>query len=195
VARIGLFGLMASGKSTVARWFGEWGATVVDGDALGWDVLREPGIVAALSAAFGPGVLAPEGGIDRSALGAIVFRDGGAMARLNAIVQPRLLGRVREALAHAGAEVVVLDAAMLTTWGLEPELDGVVEVVAAKETRAARLRDAKGYAVDEASARIDGQRLPAPRNPKRHWIIENDGGLAALRRRAESVWSDIASIG
>lgn len=195
MARIGLFGLMASGKSTIAAWFREWGAEVVDGDALGWEVLREPEIAAALKGAFGEGIVAADGSVDRAALGAIVFEDAGAMARLNAIVQPRLLARVREELERARARVVVLDAAMLTTWRLEPELDGVVEVVAKAETRAARLRSAKGFGAAEAKARIEGQRLPPPANSRRHWIIENDDGRAALRRAAESVWREIAAIG
>jgi len=194
VARVGLFGLMGSGKSTIARWFRDWGATVVDGDALGWDVLREPEVVAGLVSTFGDRIVGQDGAIDRAALGAIVFRDATAMSRLNAIVQPRLLARVREALARPAAGPIVLDAAMLTTWGLEAELDGVVEVVAPEPARIARVQQAKGYAAEEATARVQGQRLPPPRNSKRHWIIQNDGDLGAFRHRAESVWRDIAAI-
>jgi len=185
---------MASGKSTVSRCFEEWGAVLVDGDALGWEVLREPKIVAALVEAFGAAVRAGDGAIDRAALGRIVFRDATAMERLNAIVQPRLLARVREALQAAMAGPLLLDAAMLTTWGLEPELDGVVEVCAGEETRAARLAAARGFDAAQALERIRGQRLPPVRNSKRHWIIHNDGDLAALRRQAEAVWKEIAAL-
>ena len=192
--RIGVFGLMASGKSTVSRWFQEWGAALVDGDALGWEVLREPPIAAAIAEAFGSGVLAGGGAIDRAALGRIVFRDAGAMNRLNAIVQPSLLDRVRAALRAESSRPLLLDAALLTTWALEPELDGVVEVRADKETRTSRLVAARGFDPTTARERILGQRLPPPRNPKRHWIIQNDGDLAALRRRAEAVWKEIAAL-
>jgi len=185
---------MASGKSTVADWFREWGAAVVDGDALGWEVQREPEIAAALAGAFGPGIVAADGSVDRAKLGSIVFRDGTAMAQLNAIVQPRLLERVRGSLASAPGSFVVLDAAMLTTWGLEPELDGVVQIVAPEPARAERLRRAKGFTAEEADVRIRGQRLPEPRDSKRLWIIQNDGDLAALRRRAESVWREITAL-
>lgn len=192
--RIGVFGLMASGKSTVSRWFQEWGAALVDGDALGWEVLREAGVAAALVEAFGAGIRVGSGTIDRAALGRIVFRDPAAMERLNAIVQPRLLERVREALRATAEGPLLLDAAMLTTWGLEPELDGVVEVRAAEEARTARLAAARGFDGAQARERIRGQRLPAVRNPKRHWIVQNDGDLAALRRRAEAVWKEIAAL-
>ncbi|HSQ59666.1 MAG TPA: dephospho-CoA kinase [Acidobacteriota bacterium] len=192
--RIGVFGAMASGKSTVSKWFREWGAALVEGDALGWSVLEEPEIVAGLRAEFGPRIVDASGGIDRARLGPVVFAEPAAMDRLNALVQPRLRARVRAALEEAPPGVVVLDAAMLTTWGLEPELDGVVEVRAAEERRLERLRASRGYAEAEALARILGQRLPPVRNAKRHWVLQNDGGSAELRRAAEEVWREIAAL-
>lgn len=196
MVRIGVFGLMGSGKSTVAGWFRDWGASVVDGDALGWETLREPDIVAALGEAFGREALAPDGSVDRATLGRRVFGDRAAMDRLNAIVQPRLLGRVREAIARAprSGGPVVLDAAMLTTWGLEPELDGVVHVRAGESARRERVERSRSLTRSDAEARVRGQRLPDPKGAARVWTIENDGDLAALRRRAEDVWREIEAM-
>jgi dephospho-CoA kinase len=191
--RIGVFGLMASGKSSVSEWFREWGAALVDGDALGWEVLREPNVVRALAEAFGAGVLDASGAIDRGRLGRVVFTDQEAMRRLNQIVQPVLLKRVRADLASSKAEVVVLDAAMLTTWGLEPELDGVLEIRSGEAIRAERLMNARGITRAESLERIRGQRLPAVAHAKRHWVLENDGDREALRRGAAAVWSEIGA--
>jgi dephospho-CoA kinase len=116
------------------------------------------------------------------------------MASLNAIVQPTLLDRARVELSRPERGPVLLDAAMLTTWGIEPELDGVVEVRAGEAARVGRLRDARGYTEAEALARVRGQRLPPVRGAKRHWVLDNDGDLAALRREAEAVWNEIAAI-
>ena len=137
--RIGVTGLMASGKTDVARRFVERGARLVEGDVLGWEVLREPEVRDRLIALFGPTVRTSDGAVDRRALGRIVFGDASEMNRLNALVQPRLVRRVREALAASGNErVVVLDAALLGVWDLIPELDGGVAVTAPAETRIAR---------------------------------------------------------
>src|SRR5512139_1823431 len=103
MVRIGVTGLMASGKSTVARRFRERGAELVEGDSLGWEVLRRPPVRDAIAAVFGPDALDREGAVDRAALGRIVFRDPGRMERLNAIVQPELLRRIREILESRGA--------------------------------------------------------------------------------------------
>src|SRR5262245_12693066 len=157
MVRIGVTGPMASGKSTVARRFQERGAELVDGDALGWGVLRLPEVVSEIGAAFGPHVLARDGQVDRMRLGRLVFRDPESMQRLNAIVQPVLSRRVREVLEAPGTGVRVLDAAMLTTWRLEPRLDGVVEVATSPDERLRRLRAARGFTDSEARERVQGQ--------------------------------------
>lgn len=193
--RIGVTGRMASGKSTVARRFESRGATRVDGDALGWETLREPAVKAAIAAAFGAGTIDAAGNVDRARLGAFVFRDPAAMERLNAIVQPPLLARVRAALAAAAGDgVVVLDAALLSTWGLESELDGVVEVTAPETLRVERLRAARGGTETEARERIEGQRLPPLGPAAAHWRIENEADVAELTRRADRVWDEIVSL-
>ena len=192
--RIGVTGLMASGKSTVARRFAAKGAALVEGDALGWLVLRRPAARDALLARFGPSVRGADGEVDRALLGRIVFGAPAAMEALNAIVQPDLLRLVREELAAARGPVAVLDAALLTWWRLEPELDGVVEVTAPEEVRVARLRAARGYSEEEARARIRGQSLPPVEGARRHWIIENARDLASLTRRADDVWKEITAV-
>lgn len=194
MVRIGVTGAMASGKSTLARRFRERGAELVDGDALGWEVLRLPEVRAAIREAFGEDVIDRQGDVDRGRLGKIVFADPDRMSRLNAIVQPRLLERVRATIEGPGAQVKVLDAAMLTTWRLEPELDGVVEVVASEDARARRLRAARAFSDEEARGRIQGQKLPPVRGARRHWKVENAGDKAQLLARADEIWQEIQSL-
>src|SRR5512144_1454810 len=193
--RIGVTGLMASGKTDVARRFVEHGARLDEGDVLGWEVLREPEVRERLVALFGPSVQAADGSVDRRALGRLVFGHASEMNRLNALVQPRLVRRVREALdGPAGEGVLVLDAALLGTWSLIPELDGVVEVVAPAETRIARLAAFKEFPQAEARERVEGQRLPPVRGARRLWKIENAGTRAELYRRADEVWGEIERL-
>ena len=194
MVRIGVTGAMASGKSTLARRFRERGADLVDGDALGWEVLRLPEVRVAIREAFGEDVMDRQGEVDRARLGQIVFADPDRMSRLNAIVQPRLLERVRAALEAPGTLVRVLDAAMLTTWRLEPELDGVIEVVASEDERARRLRAARSFSDLEARGRVQGQKLPPVRGARRLWKVENAGDRAALVARADAIWDEIQSL-
>jgi len=195
MVRIGVTGLMGSGKSTVARRFQEKGATLVDGDTLGWEVLRLPEVREAIAASMGPDVIDREGHVDRARLGRVVFRDPAVMERLNGIVQPVLLRRVRELLDSPGQGVLVLDAALLPAWRLEPVLDGVIEVVASDDARVRRIRAARGFTDQEARERIQGQKLPPIRGARRQWRIENEGDRAELNRRADAIWEEIESLG
>ena len=71
---IGLTGNIACGKSTVLAQLAEYGAEVIDADRLVHE-LQRPGepVWAAIREEFGPGVVAPDGALDRRALAALVF--------------------------------------------------------------------------------------------------------------------------
>jgi dephospho-CoA kinase len=192
--RIGVTGPMASGKTDVTRRFEERGARVLSGDALGWEVLAEPGVRKEIGALFGNSVLLDDGSVDRRALGRIVFKNASEMDRLNALVQPVLESRVRAALDSTGGEgILVLDAALLGAWNLAPELDGVVEVTAPPKTRIARLQ-ALGFSEADARERVEGQRIPPVRDARRLWRIENKGTRAELLKRADEVWETIERL-
>ena len=84
----GLTGNIGSGKSTVGRMLAAHGIPVVDADQVAREVV-EPGRPALrdIAARF-PGVLRPDGSLDRKALAARVFADPGEREALNAIVHP-----------------------------------------------------------------------------------------------------------
>ncbi|MGB9036306.1 MAG: dephospho-CoA kinase, partial [Paeniglutamicibacter sp.] len=70
---VGLTGGIAAGKSAVARMLVDRGAVLIDADAIARAVVAPgtPGLEAVV-AAFGPGILAADGSLDRPALGALV---------------------------------------------------------------------------------------------------------------------------
>src|SRR5262245_59190580 len=95
---------------------------VLDADAVAHALLASGGgAVEAVVAAFGDGVRAGAGGVDRSALGGIVFRDAAARARLESILHPRITEALEaEAAAFEkrhGKGIVVVDAALMIETG------------------------------------------------------------------------------
>ncbi|HEY1994182.1 MAG TPA: dephospho-CoA kinase [Edaphobacter sp.] len=118
--RVGLTGGLGSGKSTAARLFAALGAHVLQSDAIGRE-LMEPGqaVYAAIVDHFGPGVVQPDGRLDRVALAKIAFDDG-RVEELNAIVHPAVIARqaeLSEAIFHkdSGAIVMVESALIFET--------------------------------------------------------------------------------
>jgi dephospho-CoA kinase len=193
---IGLTGGIASGKSTVAKLLIERGVGLVDADQLAREVVA-PGSagLAEVVAAFGEGVLAADGSLDREKLAAVVFGDDAARTRLQGITHPRIgaLSAERLAALHAdpAAVYVVYDAPLLVEVGAHRGLDALIVVAASEETQVARAVARDGMADDEARRRIAAQ-LPLARKVEvADYVIHNDGTLEELRERTMQVHREI----
>jgi dephospho-CoA kinase len=189
---IGVTGGIATGKSTVDRLLAARGAIVIDADELAREAVR-PGERALdeLAARFGPGVLLPDGSLDRARLGAIVFADPQARRDLERITHPRIAELMQEDIAAAipgPAPLVAVDIPLLFESSREAMFEGVLLVYAPPEVQIRRLRERNG--LDETAAL---QRLAAqlPIDEKRGlatWIIDNSNGLDATSRAVEEWW-------
>lgn len=157
---IGITGPIGCGKSTVAAWLADAGATVVDADRVAREVV-EPGepALAEVLAAFGPGVRRPDGALDRAALGRIAFADPAALVRLEAILHPAvrlLIQRRLDAAAAIGAPAVVVEAIKLVEGGLAEACDEVWLVTCPPDEQRRRL-EVRGMPASEIDARIAAQ--------------------------------------
>jgi dephospho-CoA kinase len=186
---VGLTGGIGAGKTAVARRLAALGAVVIDADQLARDVVA-PGTegLADVVAAFGAGVLAPDGSLDRAALGRVVFGDDTARRRLEAIVHPRVRARTAEIAAAAPpGTVVVDDVPLLVEAGLASGYQVVIVVEADPHVRVARLAG-RGMTESEASARMRAQASDAERRAVADAVIVNDGTLDELNAAVDEVW-------
>ncbi|MGY1772319.1 dephospho-CoA kinase [Blastococcus sp. SYSU D00813] len=192
--RIGLTGGIGSGKSTVSRLLAERGAVVVDADAIAREVV-EPGTpgLAAVVAAFGEGVLTPDGTLDRPALGAVVFADPEARERLNAIVHPLVRERAAELAAAVPDDgVVVHDIPLLVESGQGGRggaHDLVLVVETDLETRLQRLVR-RGMSEDDARARIAVQATDEQRRAVADVVLDNSGSPEQLAAQVDRFWAE-----
>jgi len=193
VLTVGLTGGIGSGKSAVSALLREHGAHVVDADVVAREVVAPgtPGLAAVL-AAFGHDLLAPDASLDRPALGEVVFGDDGARERLNAIVHPLIAGRTRLLFAAAerdAVDVVVHDVPLLVEADLGPSYHLVVVVHAPVEVRLVRLA-ARGLTEPQARARMAAQADDAARRTAADVWLDNSGSQAALAAQVRFLWAD-----
>lgn len=192
---IGLTGNIAAGKSSVARRFAAWGATLIDADVLAREAVA-PGTpaLAAIVARWGAGMLAGDGSLHRDALRRVVFADAAERAALDAIVHPAV-GRLRaDAVADAavrGERLVVCDIPLLFEAGLDASVDAIVLVDAPDDVRRARLVRDRGLTAADADAMMTAQWPSARKRPRADWIIDNAGTPADLEVRARDVFNAI----
>lgn len=191
---VGLTGGIATGKSTVAAMFRALSAAVIDADQLAREV-AEPGepALAEVVREFGPGVLQPDGRLDRKALGAIVFADPERRRRLEAILHPRIRERLDHHLRRLGDEgfrgIVVFDAPVIVESGYYRGMDRLVVVVTDPATQLARLMARDGLGRDEALARIGSQMPLEDKARLADHVIDNAGDQAATAARVAQVYA------
>jgi dephospho-CoA kinase len=190
---IGLTGGIGSGKSTVAQLLADLGATIIHADTVGHDVYR-PGTEGwrQVTQAFGTGVLAADGTIDRRSLGAIVFANPRARERLDAIVHPLIAVEVYrqvEACRAAGTPCVVVEAALLIEANWFALVDEVWLVVATKDAVVERLVTQRDLSPDEVGRRLDAQLSDAERRRFADRVIENTGSVQQLRESVLQAWT------
>ncbi|MEU1022048.1 dephospho-CoA kinase [Streptomyces sp. NPDC005904] len=191
--KVGLTGGIGAGKSEVSRLLVASGAVLIDADKIAREVVAPgtPGLAAVVEA-FGRGILAPDGSLDRPALGALVFADPQQLAVLNSIVHPLVGARSAELERSAPPDAVVVhDVPLLTENGLAPLYDVVVVVDASPETQLDRLVRLRGMSEEDARARMAAQATREKRLEIADVVIDNDGPLEGLRERVDAVWADL----
>jgi dephospho-CoA kinase len=197
--RVGLTGGIGSGKSAVSARLEALGAVVIDGDKAARAVV-EPGTpgLARIAETFGPGVLTPDGALDRPKLAAIVFADDAAREKLNAITHPLIhehIAAAEDAAAAAGGPetIVVHDIPLLAEGQRAADFAVVIVVDAPPEVQVERLTTQRGMTEQQARARMAAQATREQRLAIADVVIDNSGTLADLDRRVAEVWSELRS--
>lgn len=179
-----LTGGIASGKSTVARLFAEWGVPVIDADRIArLVVMPQTPAFSAIVARFGNGILAEDGSLNRKALGHIVFSDPQKLAALNAIVHPAVQHEVllqREKLRQQGVRLACYDVPLLFETGQTQQYRPIVVVTAHEELRVERMVARDGLDLEAARARLLTQMPLEQKVTQADIVIENNGTSTEL---------------
>lgn len=191
---VGLTGLIAAGKSSVAALLGGYGAAIIDCDQLAHEALDvgTPGLEQ-VTARFGDEILRPDGTLNRARLGAIVFADSQALGDLEAIVHPIVAQLRADRLAATSAPAVVIEAIKLVEAGYHRECHALWVVSAPLELRVQRLVHLRGLDEAAARARIAAQGGDADKLRLADEVIVNDGGRAWLERQTAAAWERTVS--
>ena len=190
---IGLTGGIGSGKSTVSKFLAELGAPIIDADKVGHAIYAPDGpAYPDMIAAFGEGILAPDGTIDRKKLGPIVFADPAALKRLNSIVHPKMFARMREMVdaMRTGGErkPIVIEAAILIEANWQPLFNEIWLVVASRERVIERVERDRGLKPEQTEARIKAQLSDDDRRKYATTVVTNNGTIDELRTKVGDLW-------
>jgi dephospho-CoA kinase len=186
--RIGLTGGIASGKSTVAELFASLGACIIDADRIAREVV-EPGteLLQRVVDHFGPGILAPDGSLDRRALRRRVFADAAERAALEQLLHPAIRARMEALSATAAGAYQIHVVPLLIETGAKARYDRIAVVDCDETVQVARLLARDSITVQEARAALATQVARAARLAAADDVIDNSGSEADTRAQVDAL--------
>mgnify|MGYP000208948744 FL=1 len=188
---VGLTGGIGAGKSTVAQFFAELGALVIDADQLArMAIERGSDGFADVMLRFGDEIIV-NGDIDRKKLAEIVFSDPEARRDLEAIIHPRVQALFAEAVADLDIDdILIYEIPLLVETGAAAKFDYIITVESDIELRKALLLK-KGLYISQIEKRMASQATPEAREAIADKVIRNDGDEDSLLRQVENLWEGV----
>lgn len=186
--RLGLTGSIGMGKSATAAMFEARDVPVFDADRAVHVAYAPNGeAVAPIEWAF-PGVITPEGGIDRKRLRERVLNNPDARRRLEGITHPIVAAaRVAFLKSARDAAIVVFDIPLLFENGGERDLNAVAVVSAPADVQKQRVLARPGMTEADFEAIL---RLQMPDSEKRRradFVINTGYGFAYAEAQVEAL--------
>ncbi len=198
--RIALTGGIATGKSTIARFFAELGARILDADvaareavALGrpcWQQLRE---------LLGPAYFETDGTLKRRSLRERIIGDPECRTAVNAVLHPHILeGLDRQWQSwqkfHPDA-IIIFDIPLLFEANLADRFHTIILAYTPREIQIQRLMARDGLSREAAQETLTMQLPIETKRSLSHLIIDNGGDLEYTRQQVGAVWEKLRRQG
>lgn len=192
---IGILGGIGSGKSFVARAFGEYGCLVINSDEQVREAYLREEVRAVLRQWWGAEAFNPDGSVNRSAIARRVFANEQERRRLEQLLHP-LVGRMRDELMRAAADdprvvAYVWDTPLLVEAGLAEQCDDLVFVETPPQQRLERVHQTRGWSESEWAQRENSQTPLDRKREMAKYMVRNTAGADEVRVQVRDVLSRI----
>ncbi|MBN1684787.1 MAG: dephospho-CoA kinase [Gammaproteobacteria bacterium] len=181
---IGLTGGIASGKSTVARLFQNYGITIIDAD----DITRElcspnTTIFNKIVKKFGVEILNTDQTLNRAKLRKIIFQDKKARLWLEQLLHPEVKKIMKQRAKQANSLYCILVIPLLLETQFPPKTDRILVVDAPEQLQIQRLKQQGHLSDTEIQSILKSQASRQQRLKKADDVILNDGNLEQLEKQ------------
>lgn len=170
-----IYGGIGTGKSMVSRILKTMGFEVIDCDTVARNIMDSSEMIhQRLINDIHPNAVL-NGVIDRKLVASIVFNDKSKLHHLNSLVHSEVKNYIARRIFATPSETLFVETAILYQSGIDKMVDGVIEIIADKETCIERVMNRNSLSRAEVISRIKSQEFNqyCP-HPNAHTII-NDG--------------------
>ncbi len=194
--RVGLTGGYATGKSFVAAELEHLGCHVIYADRLGHETLLPSGeAYGPAIQLFGPGILQPDGTIDRKALGNIVFENRTLLDQLTDLVHPAVFRLEKKMIGEYAATdplgIVVVEAAILIETGRYRDYDRIIVTYCSLETQIARAVKRDHVTREQALRRLGNQMPVEEKQRFAHYLVDTDHTKEDTAANVREIYLDL----
>lgn len=191
--KVGLTGGIASGKTSVAKWFAEQGITVFDADKTVHELFSAPFVAAEIEQTFGSGGI-EDGKVNRKFLANIIFHDKKAKNKLEEMIHPFVLREMLKICAQAESankDLIILDIPLLFEIGWDKLVDEVWVVYVPRPIQLQRLMLRNGLTEEESGQRIASQMPLEEKVKKADRVIDNSGSWSETEKKLEAIREEL----
>jgi len=177
VKKIGLTGTIGSGKSLAAEILAtEFEIPSLDSDKLAKELMLEPMVKQKIIQAFGSESYLEEGILNTDYLASKVFRYDEEIEKLERIVHPPTREKIFQWFMEQqrlGANLAVVESAILFRTSLHEDLDGFIIIVAKPEVAFRRVQHDRELERKDFQRRLNNQQYAIPDGAKVFKIVNN----------------------
>lgn len=184
--RVGVTGGTGSGKTSFLNFLKEEGYFIIDADEISRSAFNDEKVRSFLINKYGESILSGDK-IDRKKVAKEVFSSKRALKEYNDVIMPIITKRI-EGEFNRGEEVAkeisFLDAPMLFENKDLVDIDLTILILADEKKRIDRVMKRDGITKAEVEGRLRNQMPDEEKKKLAHIIVNNDGTLEELRKKA-----------
>jgi len=188
---VALTGSIATGKSSVASIFRDYGVVIIDADRIAHEVINREYLQ--ISKLFGEEYVNKER-VDRKLLGSLIFSNKEAKSKLEALLHPLIYQEIlkRSNIEERLKKPYIIDIPLFFESNRYP-IEKVIVVYTPKEIQLKRLMERDNSSKKEALLRINSQIDIEIKKEKATYLIDNSQDFNLLQQECDRIRSKILS--
>lgn len=196
--KIGVTGLIASGKSEFCKYLSEYtNYPIIDADELARQVsAKGSAAIEEIEMTFGSEYII-NGEINRKKMAELVFNNKEALLELNSILHYRVGQKYFELIKRyeeIGIKGIIYDCPLLVQANIENTVDIVVLITSDYDVQIQRLTEIRNMSIEEAVSRINSQ-IPYEEQKKyADVVIENNNSKEDLKADIPRIYGQIKEV-
>lgn len=184
--KIGITGVIASGKTTVLNRIKELGYKVIDCDIIVKELYEKQNVIDLIKDNF---ECVRDNKIDKKLLANIIFSNSSDRIKLNNLIHPL----IREYIKNLNDELIFIEVPLLFEAHFEDLFDRIILVYLNNEEALKRLILRNNFSLDEALIRINSQMPCEKKIELSDYVIDNSNSTKETFIELDKVLGDITN--